>query len=941
MDHLLFLRGNALRPLYSVTMSKTLFLLDGMALVYRAHFAFITRPIVNSQGRNTSAVFGFTNTLLELIDSRNPTHLAVAFDTSAPTARHEKFPEYKAQREAMPEELAAAIPDVKRLLQALRIPVLEKDGYEADDIIGTLARQAEREGFEEVFMVTPDKDYGQLVDAHTWMYKPGRKGGGAEILGVEEICAEWEVERPEQVIDVLGLMGDTSDNIPGVPGVGPKTAKKLIGQFGSVQGLLDHVDEVKGKLQDKIRDNREMALLSRELVVIDCEVPLDHRPEDLIRGERDDAALQELVAEMEFSQIGKRLFGDGYSVVTASKGAGPVQGDFFAAASGGELKPDLKTLSDVPHTYQLLSTPDEVEGLLAKIAEAGVCCFDLETSSLDVRDTRVVGVALSCETGKGGYLPVPAEGEAEVLASLQAFWSNPDVIKVGHNLKFDLGVLFAKGIDVQGPFADTMILHSLLESDQRHGMDRLAASLLGYAPIPITDLIGPKGKGQKSMADLSPEEVSDYAIEDADITLQLYQLLRPKLEESGQLPVFEQIEMPLLPVLTRMENEGIRLDTDALATISGELGSRLEELHAKVIELAGEDFNLNSPKQLGVILFEKLKLSDKPKKTKTGQYSTSEQTLQALAGSHEIIDSILEFRELGKLKSTYVDALPKQVHPATGRVHTRYLQTGAATGRLSSNDPNLQNIPIRTARGREIRRAFIPRDADTVLVAADYSQIELRLMAHLSQDPGMCSAFQEGLDIHAATAARVFDVPVEEVTSDMRRKAKMVNFGIIYGISAFGLSQRLSIPREEASSIIKAYFKQYPGVKAFMDQVVEQTRADGFVETMGGRRRSIRDIDSRNHTVRQAAERTAINSPIQGSAADMIKKAMIGVDALLADRFKSRLLLQVHDELVLDVRKDELEEVCEQVRICMESALPLDIPVVVEVGVGQTWLEAH
>jgi len=924
-------------------MSKSLYLLDGMALVYRAHFAFITRPIVNSKGRNTSAVYGFANTLLELIENRSPTHLAVAFDTSAPTARHEKYPEYKAQREEMPEDLAEAIPDVKRLLEAFRIPVLEKDGYEADDIIGTLARQAEREGFEEVFMVTPDKDYGQLVDEHTWMYKPGRKGGGAEILGVSEICAEWEVERPEQVIDVLGLMGDSSDNIPGVPGVGPKTAKKLIGEFGSVENLLQHVEEVKGKLKDKLKENQDMATLSRELVVIDCGVPLEKGPGDLIRGERDNDALSALMLEMEFSQIGKRLFGDGFSAVGGAASAGPVQGDLFAAApsSSGELKPDLKTLEDVPHDYRLLTSAEERDAFLSDVRAAGICCFDLETSSLDVRDTRVVGIALSCAQGKGAYVPVPEEREIEALESLSAFWAEETILKVGHNLKFDLGVLLAKGVAVKGPFADTMILHSLIESDQRHGMDRLAASLLGYAPIPITDLIGPKGKEQKSMADLSPEEVKDYAVEDADVTLQLYHKLLPGLEESGQRPVFETLEMPLLPVLTRMEEEGIRLDTDALAVISEELGTRLVELQKRVLELAGEDFNLNSPKQLGVILFEKLKLSEKPKKTKTGQYSTSEQTLQALAGSHEIIDAILEFRELGKLKSTYVDALPKQVHPNTGRVHTKYLQTGAATGRLSSNDPNLQNIPIRTARGREIRRAFIPRNDSFVLMAADYSQIELRLMAHLSGDPGMCSAFRDGLDIHAATAARVFGVEVPDVTSDMRRKAKMVNFGIIYGISAFGLSQRLAIPREEASDIIKAYFKQYPGVKAYMDEVVERTRADGSIQTMGGRKRTIRDIDSRNHTVRQAAERTAINSPIQGSAADMIKKAMIGVDALLTQDFQSRLLLQVHDELVLDVHQDEVDEVTRQVKQCMEAAMPLDIPVVVDVGIGQNWLEAH
>ena len=922
-------------------MSKSLYLLDGMALVYRAHFAFIARPIVDSRGRNTSAVFGFANTLLELLENRRPTHVAVAFDTSAPTARHERYPDYKAQREEMPEELAAAIPEVKRLLEAMRIPILEKDGFEADDIIGTLARRAEREGYDEIFMVTPDKDYGQLVDAHTRMYKPGRKGGDVQILGPEEIREEWEVERAEQVIDVLGLMGDSSDNIPGVPGVGPKTAKKLIRQFGSVATLLERVEEVKGKLREKLRDHADQARLSRELVEIDCAVPLDLEPDELIRGERDDDALRALLLELEFNQIGKRLYGVGFDA-TGGAQAGPTQGDLFSpAGDGGFVRADLRTLEDVDHEYKLLADVHEARTLAEELAGVEVCCFDLETSSLDVRDTRIVGIAFSTEKGKGAYLAVTEENEAELLSALEPFWRAEGVVKVGHNLKFDLGVLLAHGVDVSGPFADTMIAHSLLEADQRHGMDRLAAAWLGYAPIPITDLIGPKGKGQRSMADLPPEEVKDYAVEDADITLQLYHTLLPKLETHGQLDVFQALEMPLLPVLTRMEQEGIRLDTEALDAISRRLGARLDALKAEMYEMSGESFNLNSPKQLGVVLFEKLKLSNKPRKTKTGQYKTNEQVLQSLVGTHPIIDAILEYRELGKLKSTYVDALPKQVHAKTGRVHTRYLQTGAATGRLSSNDPNLQNIPIRTEQGREIRRAFVPRDADHVLVAADYSQVELRLMAHLSKDKGLCEAFREGLDIHAATAAKVFGVEVDDVTSDMRRKAKMVNFGIIYGISAYGLSQRLSIPREEAGGIIQAYFDQYPGVKTYMDHIVHEAKKTGYVQTMGGRRRWIRDIDSRNRTVREAAERTAINSPIQGSAADMIKRAMIEVDELLRPNRRSRLLLQVHDELVLDMHREEEAELTPRIRQRMEEAILLSIPVVVEIGRGDNWLEAH
>jgi DNA polymerase-1 len=921
-------------------MAKRLYLLDGMALVYRAHFAFITRPILDSSGRNTSAIFGFTNTLLELLDKQEPTHIAVAFDTSAPTARHELYPEYKAQRDAMPEELAAAIPEVKRLLEAFRIPVLELDGYEADDIIGTLARQAEKAGYEETFMVTPDKDYAQLVDEHTFMYKPGRKGGEVEILGVEEIREQWGIDRPDQVIDILGLMGDASDNIPGVPGVGPKTAQKLIAQFGSVEALIEQVYEVKGKMRDKISENTDQAKLSRQLVVIDCAVPLEVGPDDLVRGERDDDALKALFAEFEFNTIGKRVFGDGFTAPpSGASAAGEIQGDLFEAAASAAS--ELKTLADTPHTYRCVEGTEAIADLASRLASTPKVCFDLETDSLDKHATGLVGVAFSTEKGEGDYVPVSTENEQQVLQALAPFWTSSS-LKIGHNLKFDLAVLLAKGIEVKGSFADTMILHSLVEPDQRHGMDRLANTFLGYQPVPITDLIGPKGKNQKSMREVSVAEVVEYAVEDADITLQLWDMLSPELEKSGQKGVFEDLEMHVLPVLMRMEHEGIRLDTDALSVLSDKLGNRLKELESTVKEAAGHDFNLNSPKQLGVVLFDELKLSEKPKKTKTGQYKTDEQTLQSLAGSHPVIDAILEFRELGKLKSTYVDALPKEVHPDTGRVHTQYLQTGAATGRLSSNHPNLQNIPIRTEQGREIRRAFIPRSDEFVLLAADYSQVELRLMAHMSGDEGMKEAFREGHDIHQATAAKVYGVDLDAVTSDMRRKAKMVNFGIIYGISAFGLSQRLDIPRQEAAEIIDAYFTQYPGVKTFMDKTIEEARANGYVETMCGRRRVIRDIDSRNRMVREGAERTAINTPIQGSAADMIKRAMITVDKMLREeQAKTKLLLQVHDELVFDLHREEQELWIPKIISAMEKALPLEVPVVVEAGVGQTWLEAH
>lgn len=927
-------------------MAENLYLLDGMALVYRAHFAFVTRPVVTSAGRNVSALFGFTNTLLELLESRNPTHIAVAFDTSAPTARHELYPEYKAQRDAMPEDLASAIPDVKRLLAAFKIPVLEKDGFEADDIIGTLARMAEESGYAATYMVTPDKDFGQLVDERTRVYKPGRKGGEVEILGVKEICGQWGIEHPEQVIDILGLMGDASDNIPGVPGIGPKTAQKLIAEFGSVEDLLSRVDEVKGKVSDKLREHAEQARLSRKLVVIDRHAPLDVTPDDLIRGERDDAALQALFIEFEFNSIGKRLFGDGF---VAGKGGGaprgPVQGDLFASPPGGEeplLTPNFKTLQDVPHEYTAILSPADLEPLLDELSKADRVCFDLETDSLDVLDTGLVGLAFCTRPGRAWFVHTTSENEQEILEALAPFWSRADVLKVGHNLKFDLAVLMARGVEVAGPFADTMVAHAMLEPEQRHGMDEIANAKLGYAPVPITDLIGPKGNPQKSMREVEAGQLADYAAEDADVTLRLHDILREDLEKANQTKIFETIEMPLLPVLTRMELEGIRLDTKALAEFSEELGRKLEELERRVFELAGESFNLNSPKQLGVILFEKMGIAEKVKKTKTGQYSTSEQTLQAFAGQHEIVDVILEFREAGKLKSTYVDALPKQVHPMTGRVHTRYLQAGAATGRLSSIDPNLQNIPIRTELGRYIRKAFVPRGEGFALLSADYSQIELRIMAHISKDPGMRDAFEKGLDIHAATAARVYGVDLKDVTSEMRRNAKMVNFGIIYGISAFGLSQRLGIPRAEAKEVIDAYFKQYPGVQAFMDRVVEDARKTGWVVTPLGRRRVVRDIDSRNQTIRQAAERAAINSPIQGAAADMIKLAMIRVDTLLREGdYRSKLLLQVHDELVFDLHEDEADILKSKIAEAMRDAMPLDLPVVVELGTGQNWLDAH
>lgn len=924
-------------------MSKTLYLLDGMALVYRAHFAFISRPILTSGGRNVSAIFGFANTLLEILEKQRPSHLAVAFDTSAPTARHERYPEYKAQREAMPEDLSAAIPDVKRLLAAMRIPVLELDGYEADDLIGTLARQAESEGFSMTYMVTPDKDFGQLVDTHTRIYKPGRQGNEVEILGPAEVCAQWGIERPQQVIDLLGLMGDSSDNIPGVPGVGPKTAQKLLAEYDNLDNLLEHAAGVKGKVGEKLQEFADQARLSRDLATIDVAVPVPESLDDLQRGERDDEALQALLKEFEFQAMGRRLFGEGF----AARGTAPqeapqaMQGDLFDTPTASGSGSQHKTLADVPHRYHGLESPGDLQVLWQAMEKAEAVCFDLETTDLDPLEAKVVGVAFAAKAGEAFFVRLNPEREAEGLEALAPFWNNEKLLKIGHNLKFDLAVLFAKGVAVSGPFADTMIAHAMLEPDQRHSMDELARVKLGYQPISIETLIGPKGPEQKCMDAVDPKLLCDYAAEDADVTLQLWANLRPELEAAGQMSVFSGIEMPLVPVLTRMELEGIRMDVEDLGTLSERLAVRLQELETEVFDLAGERFNLNSPKQLGQILFDKLKLAEKAKKTKTGQYSTNEQTLQSLAGTHPILDAILEFREAGKLKSTYVDALPRQVHKKTGRVHTRYLQTGAATGRLSSIDPNLQNIPIRTALGREIRRAFVPRSPEFVLFAADYSQIELRLMAHYSEDPGLREAFEKRQDIHQATAARVYGVPLDAVDGEMRRKAKMVNFGIIYGISAFGLSQRLQIPRQEAGEMIDAYFTQYPGVKTFMERVVEEAKGRGYVETLCGRRRWIRDLNSRNGTVRQAAERTAINSPIQGSAADMMKLAMVAVDALLqSEGGRTRLLLQVHDELVFDLHREEMH-LKEKIAACMREALTLSVPVEVETGEGENWLEAH
>ena len=914
---------------------KRLFLLDGMALVYRAHFALIRNPIFTSGGVNSSALFGFTNTLVDLIQKRKPTHIAVVFDTQAPTERHEIYPEYKAQREAMPEDLAAAIPHVKRMVEAFRIPVIEKDGYEADDIIGTLAKRASADGGWEVFMVTPDKDFGQLVEENIVMYKPGRKGGDVELMGVEEICGKWEIERPEQVIDILGLMGDASDNIPGIPGVGEKTAIKLMKQFGSMEKLLENTDQLKGKQKEKVEANKEQALLSKRLATILLDVPVEIGWEELEVEEVDAAAVKAMCVEFEFNAIGKRLLGDEFK---AGRGGEAVESE------GGEVEVVLKTLADVEHDYRLVRTVAEAEELVGLLETQERWCFDTETSSLDVKEAEVVGVAFSWGAGTGWYVDTTVDGLMEVIRPVL---ETPGAEKVGHNLKFDLAVLLWNGISVEGPFFDTMLVHTLVEPDQRHGMDYLSERYLDYTPVAIETLIGSKADadGQMSMLEVTGEKqeaVAEYAAEDADVTWQLAEVLRPLLAEGGQGRVYTEIEAPVLPVLVRMEREGVALDTAALAEIGEMLGGRITGLEAEIKKQAGTDFNVNSPKQIGQVFFDVLKLVEKPKKTKTGQYKTDEATLATLAPNHKIVRDLLDFREASKLKSTYVDALPEAVCAKTGRVHTTFQQLMTATGRLASSAPNVQNIPVRSAQGREIRKAFVAGGEGNVLLSADYSQIELRVMASISGDAAMIEAFEAGLDIHTATAAKVYEVDLEDVLGEMRRTAKMVNFGIIYGISAFGLSQRLGVPRTEAAQIIEAYFSQYPGVKAFMEAVVEKAKVDGYVETLAGRRRYLRDIASSNGNVRAVAERMAINTPIQGTAADMIKLAMVRVDAALRERgVEARMLLQVHDELLLEVPEGEVDEVRELVVEGMRGALELKVPVVVDTGVGRDWLEAH
>jgi DNA polymerase I len=938
-----------------------LFLLDAMALIYRAHFAFSKNPRINSKGLNTGVMLGFTNTLLEVLEKEKPSHIAVAFDTKAPTFRHVQYTPYKANRLEQPEDITVSIPWVKEIVRAFKIPVLEMDGFEADDVIGTIAKKAEKELFT-VYMMTPDKDYGQLVDEHIFLYKPAFMGNGVDVMGPKQICEKWDIENVDQVRDILGLMGDAVDNIPGIPGIGEKTAVKLLKEFGTVEGVVANADQLKGKQRENVENFGPQGILSKELATIKIDVPVDFDEVDLRYEGVDEEKLRAIFSELEFRTLAARLFKEGPAkkAAAATQAPAPAQMDLFGAPAPqptiqfeeGEDEEAislaapvvLDTIDSNAHNYYKIKGKDAIEELIGYLLLQKEICFDTETTDLDAMRAELVGLSFAYIEGEAYYIPVgPDPNETqEVLEMLRPVFENESILKIGQNIKYDLLVLKNYGIEIKGTLYDTLLAHYLIEPEGKHGMDWLAQQYLQYKPVSITELIGKKGKGQGNMRDVDEDVVTAYASEDADITLRLKGKLDPILQANGLKKLVEEVENPLIPVLTDMEFEGVRIDTGSLAELSVTLEQESKEIEKRVYELAGVRFNLASPKQLGEVLFEKLKLDPKAKKTKTGQYATGEEILSKMADEHEIAEAILEYRQMVKLKSTYVDALPTMINPKTGRIHTTYNQFVAATGRLSSINPNLQNIPIRTARGREIRKAFVPRDENYVLLSADYSQIELRLMAAFSQDESMLEAFRTGRDIHATTAAKIFKVPLEEVTTDMRRKAKTANFGIIYGISAFGLAQRLSIPRGEAKEIIDAYFTEFPAVKQYMDGAIEKARTQEFVETILGRRRYLRDINSRNMTMRGFAERNAINAPLQGSAADLIKVAMIHVQSWMkANNLKSKLILQVHDELVFDAHKDEVELLKKEIPGLMANAIPLPVPIEVEVGVGPDWLQAH
>ncbi|MDC6367166.1 MULTISPECIES: DNA polymerase I [Flavobacteriaceae] len=940
---------------------KRLFLLDAYALIFRGYYALIKNPRINSKGMDTSAIMGFVNSLFDVIKREKPDHLAVAFDKGGSVERTELFEDYKANRDETPDAIRIAVPYIQDILKAMKIPVVELAGYEADDLIGTLAKQAEKEDYK-VFMVTPDKDFGQLVSENIFMYRPARMGNGIEIWGIPEVQKRFGVERPEQVIDYLGMMGDASDNIPGLPGVGDKTAKKFLAEFGSLEGLLSNTDKLKGKMKEKVEQNAELGRLSRKLaeIKIDCDVTF--QAEDYEMCPPDTQKVQEIFDELEFRRLKEqfvKVFSEEPQADTTSTKVEATKQDPKVAGSGqftlfggdpteapATIKDThgRKTVKDVPHFYQMVGNGLAMNLFLEKLMEQTSVCFDTETTSINPLEAELVGIAFSWDAGKGFYVPFP-EGKNDampLIEKLRPFFESEAIEKVGQNLKYDIKVMQNYDVVVKGPLFDTMLAHYLINPDMRHNMDVLSETYLNYTPVSITELIGKKGKNQLSMRQVPLEKQTEYAVEDSDVTFQLAQHFRPELKEAQTDKLFEEIEVPLLRVLADMESEGINLDEEFLNALSSELDEDIKNLEAKIYEQAGEQFNIASPKQLGDILFGKMKLVDKPKKTKTGQYSTSEDVLSYLAKDHEIIQNVLDYRGLAKLKSTYVDALPNEVQQHSGRVHTDYMQTVAATGRLSSNNPNLQNIPIRTERGRQVRKAFIPRDDDHVLLAADYSQIELRIIAALSEEDTMINAFKNGEDIHASTASKVFNVPIEEVTREQRGNAKTVNFGIIYGVSAFGLSNQTDLSRTEAKELIDTYYKTYPKLRNYMSEQIDFARDNGYVQTVLGRRRYLKDINAGNQVVRGAAERNAVNAPIQGSAADIIKIAMINIHKKLSEgNYKTKMLLQVHDELVFDCYKPELDIMKELIKTEMENAYKLAVPLDVEVGIGENWLEAH
>ena len=953
-------------------MPKKLFLLDAFALVFRAYYALIRNPRITSKGRNTNAQFGFTNTIIELIKNQNPTHMAVCFDTRAPTERHTDFADYKANRQETPEDILSAVPDIKRIIEGLNIPVIAIDGYEADDVIGALAKQAEKEGYE-VYMVTPDKDYGQLVSENIKIFKPPYQGGKFEILGPKEVCEKWDIEYVDQVIDMLGLMGDAVDNIPGIKGVGEKTAAKLLKEYGTLENVLDNADKIKGSVGEKVRAGKELAVMSKKLATIILNVPVEFHEENFLIKEINKPALKEIFEELEFKTLGKRILGDevdgppeswNNNNETKIKKEETAQMDLFgnvvqtknsesssntlqdAPTEDGELRVADKNIHNTNHNYVLVQSDSDIKELIKHLIEFEEICFDTESTSVDANKAELVGLSFAVKEGEGYYIPCTVnKGECiKILNNFQILFNDTTKIWIGQNIKYDMLLLKWYGFELAGNTFDTMLAHYVIEPEGKRSMDVMAEKYLGYATVHIEELIGKKGKGQGNMKDVEPEKIKEYAAEDADITLQLKNIFLPKLKQKEVEKIFYEVENPLVKVLTAMEFEGIRIDEEFLNSYSKELEKEATTAEESVYGQAGVRFNLASPKQLGEVLFDKMKIDPRAKKTKTGQYATGEDVLLKLATKNKIVDDILIFREYTKLKSTYVDALPLMINKKTGRVHTSYAQAVAVTGRLSSNNPNLQNIPIRTERGREIRKAFIPRDKEHVLISADYSQIELRIVAAISGDVNMCEAFKTGKDIHNATAARVFNVEEKEVTKEMRYKAKSVNFGIIYGQGAFGLAENLGISRTEAKEIIDNYKTQFPNIQKYMDDTIHFAQEHGYVQTLMGRKRWLKDINSANFTIRAFAERNAINSPIQGTAADMIKLAMIKIhQEFNKHNFKSKMILQVHDELVFDAHRLEVEKIKPIILNCMQTALtlPNDIPTDAEIGVGENWLEAH